>query len=444
MTADHRTTLSVASLGTFLVLVAYTTPMGAIASTFAGLGVDVAGGAWVIASMSIGLSATLIAAGALADRFGRRRAFIGGALTLAAGSLLAAAAPSATIFIAARIVQGIGGAALTSSSLGLLGHTFSEPAARAQASAIWAASLGAGIAVGPLVAASFDVAGHWRFVHVLTAIIAVGAVVAARSLSESRAAIVRTVDVAGTVLFAVGSSSLLAGLVMLRTGTPSTGLAVVVGGVVGLVAFGASQTRPAAMLPVSLFKRADFVAATVGAVSAGLGIIALTSVLPVMLARGAGRSSIDAALLSLVWSAATVTSSTLARRLPLSWASRSRLTTALFIVGGGQLLLGLLDVDSGTWRYVPGLLISGVGTGLLNATLGREAVASVPAGQAALGSGANNTARYLAAAFGMTIASLVMGTSSGAEAMARWNIVVGVTASSSVLGALVVSRCRWT
>ncbi len=109
----------------------------------------------------------------------------------------------------------------------------------------------------------------------------------------------------------------------------------------------------------------------------------------------------------LAWSGPSVVTALAARRLPVAWSGRARMSAALVVIGAGQLLLWHIVPGDGAARFVPGLLVAGVGSGVLNAALGRESVASVPAGQGGLGSGANNTARYLGSALGVTIVSVV-------------------------------------
>ena len=109
------------------------------------------------------------------------------------------------------------------------------------------------------------------------------------------------------------------------------------------------------------------------------------------------------------------------------------------VIGVGQLLLWHIVPGDGAGRFVPGLLVAGVGSGVLNAALGRESVASVPAGQGALGSGANNTARYLGSALGVTIVSVVAapsGVVTAATLTAGWNRAALVTAAVSLVGAV--------
>ena len=107
------------------------------------------------------------------------------------------------------------------------------------------------------------------------------------------------------------------------------------------------------------------------------------------------------------------------------------------MVAFGQLLGYGLSAESSPWRLVPSMAIAGVATGLLNALLGREAVASVGADRAAMGSGANNTARYLGAAVGITL-FVVIATHVGDDLVAGWNAAVLVSAALTVLGACAV------
>jgi sugar phosphate permease len=86
------------------------------------------------------------------------------------------------------------------------------------------------------------------------------------------------------------------------------------------------------------------------------------------------------------------------------------------------------------WRLAVPMFVAGLATGVLNALLGREAVASVPSDRAAMGSGANNTARYLGAACGITL-FVVVATHAGADLLAGWNVAVLVAAALSLLGA---------
>jgi hypothetical protein len=193
------------------------------------------------------------------------------------------------------------------------------------------------------------------------------------------------------------------------------------------------------MLDLALFRRPAFAAVTLAAAATGGGIIALLSYLSGFVGVALGLSSWTASWLMLSWSGPSVVTALAARRLPVAWSGRARMSAALVVIGIGQVLLWHIVPGDGAGRFVPGLLVAGVGSGVLNAALGRESVASVPAGQGALGSGANNTARYLGSALGVTIVSVVAapsGVVTAATLTAGWNRAALVTAAVSLIGAV--------
>ena len=438
--------LTVAALGTLLTLVAFTAPIATLNSTAAALGAGTSGRTWILSSMSIGLGAALLSTGTLSDDFGRRRTFAAGMAVLVLGSVFAALAPGTLVFVAARVVQGVGGAAVVASSLGIIAATYAPGPARAAASGVWGASVGAGIAVGPLLSAGLDLVASWRDAYWILAVAGAAVTVAAlRLVQESRSAAPRPLDLPGLVLLAGGMSALLAALVEGREDwTGPLVLALAAAAVVLLGAFVAVERRStAAMLDLALFRHPPFVAATVAALATGAGVIALTSYLPGFVGRALGISALSASLLMLLWSGSSVVSALLARRIPARVSGRTQLALGLLGVAVGQAMQHGVDVDS-TWvRFVPGLLVAGVASGVLNAALGREAVASVPDGRGSVGSGANNTARYVGSAVGVTVVSVIAaGATTPAGLVVGWNHAVVVTAAVSVVGALVVLAAR--
>lgn len=444
------TTVAVASAATFLALIVFTTPLATLPATAAALGSGPEGQAWILSSMSIGLGVALLSTGAVADDLGRRRALVLGSLVLALSSVVCALAPTTAVLVAGRIGAGVGGAALIAAGLGLIGHAFpaGTPEAR-RASGIWGASLGAGIAVGPLLATGAERIGGWAASYWLEAVLGVALGLAARFLlEESRAERPRPVDVPGVVLLAAGVGVLLTGLVEARSGpTRPLVIVLVLGGLVLLgVWLAVEHRRPAPMIDPELFRSPPFLAATLAALATGSGIIATTSFLLTVMARGLAVSELVGAVVLLVWSATGVVTSLLARRLPASWSGRIQLAIGLLVVAVGQLLLlGAAPGDS-PWVYVPGLLVAGITSGVVNSALGREAVASVPPGRAAMGSGANNTARYVGSAIGTTVVAVVAtrpGLPPGPAGLLQgFDTAVVVATVFSVLGAVAVFACR--
>ncbi|WP_460353414.1 MFS transporter [Mycobacterium sp. ZZG] len=448
-TANSSATLTVAASGVLLVLVAFTVPLATMAPTVAALHAGPAAQAWILSAMSVGAAAGLLSSGALGDDYGRRRVFVGGAAVLTAGSLLAALAPSAAVLIAARVVQGLGGAAMMSCSLGLIAHAFPPGRSRTRATGIWGAALGGGVAVGPLLAVGLDAAGSWRLSYwacAAAAIVLTGC--AQLLLTESHATGARRVDVAGTVLLGAGLAAVLAGLVQGRSGWlqwPT--LVLLTAGVVLVAGFLVVEHRIShPMLDLALFRRPEFIGATGAALAAGAGVLSLMSFVPILIERGLGGGELAAAVTLLAWSGVSVLTALAARHLPDRVTGRAQMVTGLLGVAAGQLALLGLTPTTTLGRLLPGLLLVGAANGLLNAALGRQAVASVPAHRAAMGSGANNTARYLGSAIGITVVSIIVtrgaATASPAALTADWNLAVLVTTTFTVLGALAVAATR--
>ncbi|MGZ4568697.1 MAG: MFS transporter [Blastococcus sp.] len=446
-TPEQRRTLAMASAGTLLVLITFVTPLATGVRTTVSLGAGPGTQAWLLSAMSVGLAAALLTAGVLADDVGRRRVFTGGLVVVGIGAGVVAVAPSSGLFIAARLLEGVGAAAVIACALGLIGHAFPMGPARSRAAAVWGASVGAGTGLGGLVTVGLDHGAGWRTTYVVTAVAAVALAVLGRLvLVESTGRAERRVDVAGVVLLASGVSALLAGLVQSRGGWGSTTVVLLVAGVLLLAAFVVAERRAAQpMIDLSLFAVPGFVAATLGAFITGVAVIGLASYLPTTLQRGLGESLLAATLLVLVWSAASTVTALGVRAIP-GLDGRRLLVIGLGLSAVGLAALGVLGPHADGARLLPGLIVLGVGYGAANAALGREAVAHVPVARAGMGSGANNTARYIGAAVGTTLVVLVTSSAGNAGTpdglVAGWNGAAFAGAAVSLLGAVLVGLLR--
>jgi MFS family permease len=431
--------------GTLLAMFVFTAPLSIVPSVAHGLGAGAIATSWILSSMSLGLAVALLPAGAIGDDFGRRRVFAAGGGVLAAGSLLCAVAPGPLTFIAGRVVEGLGAAALVACGLGVLGHAFPDPAGRARATGVWGACLGAGIALGPVAGAVLDGTAGWRTLYLVTTALSLGVAVLGRVLlEESVSGRARKVDVAGSLLLGGGLAALLAALTEGRQGwTSPLELGLIAAAVVLLAAFFAHQGRTeGGMLDLTLFRRPELLSATTGAFVAGAGVTALMSFLCTMLENGLAFTPVTASLVVLAWSATSVLSALLTRRLPAGFSGGARLSSGLLVVAAGLVPIGFVTPGSGAGPLVGGLLLAGIGTGVVNASLGREAVASVPPNRAGMGSGINNTSRYVGAALGVTVVTVLAvrpSATPAASLVAGWNVAVLVGIVLSVAGAAVIA-----
>lgn len=447
MTASGRTrggaagTVAMVGLGTVLVLVTYVTPMATAPLTVTDLGAGADGQAWVLSSMSVGLAAALLAAGVVGDTFGRRRAYVHGLVGVALGALLCAAAPTVGWFVLGRLVQGVGGGAVLACGLALVAHATTLGRERERATAVWGASVAVGISVGFVAAAPLTVVSGWRGAYALVVVAALLLVLPTRArVAESASGRSRRVDLAGLVLLAAAMTAAVAALTRARTQTDTVTLLLAGAVVLLLGGFAVAERRVAdPLLDLTLLREPRFVAATTGSLVLGVGMIGLSSFVPTVVQEGLDDGIGTGSLLVLAWSVASVATSLAVRGVRRPLGGPLPLALAMLVVGVGQLLALGLDETDGAGRLVPSLLVCGLATGVLNALLGREAVASVPADRAAMGSGANNTARYLGAAVGITVVTVIAtgpaGAPRGAGLVAGWNTAVVVLAAVSLLGA---------
>ncbi|MER5441381.1 MFS transporter [Streptomyces sp. NPDC002790] len=418
--ARPAATLALTSAATAVTLMTYAAPAVTLADTAASLHTGLSAQAWLLNGTPLGLAALLLVAGSLADDYGRRRAFILGTVALGITTILGALAPTTLLFTLARVAQGAASAAILAASLGLLVHAFPTPAGRVRATGVWGACVSVGIAVGPLVAGWVAQLADWRWSYaVLGAAALLVSAFAPRALIESRSPRAGRPDLLGALTLGLALVALLAALTLGRDGWLRAPIGVLLAATAVLLAgFVAVERRSATpMLDLSLLRRPLFLAATAGGLFTGLSVIALFSYLPTLLQHTMGVTPTGAAALFVLWSGTSFLVALQTRRLAGRVSPRQQLAVG-FALHALAVATMLGAAGSGLWtRLLPGLVISGIGSGLLNAALPLLAVESVPAGRAAMGSGANNTARYIGSAAGVAL-MIAVSTSTGSSAHA--------------------------
>ncbi|MBT2211665.1 MULTISPECIES: MFS transporter [Actinomadura] len=438
-TPGSTAALAVPAAATLLALMNYTAPMATLTETSHGLAAGGTARIWLMSSISLGLAAALLAIGSLADDHGRRRVFTGGAVALAVSSVVCAVAPTAPVFVAGRIVQGAASAALLATGLGIIAATFGAGPRRARATGIWGAMLGLGIALGPIASAGLTAAGNWRAWYWVAAAGSVALGVAARSLAESRADRPRGLDLPGLATMSLGIAALVAAITWGRVGWTRPGvLALFAAAAVLLAAFTAIEARRREpMLDLGLLRRRAFLLSISGALVTGLAVIGVMSYFATVLTLVLGLSTIASALVLAIWSGLSFVTALQARRMPARLPAGRLLGAGLALSAVGEFAMIGLTPDAHWWRFAPGLALSGAGSGLANAMLARVAVDSVPADRASMGSGANNTARYLGASVGVAVVgAIATGSGDAPSALAHGtNVAMLVSAVVALLGA---------
>ncbi|MBQ1092165.1 MFS transporter [Streptomyces sp. B93] len=369
---------------------------------------------WTVNAYMLTLAGLILLGGALGDRFGRRRVFVVGVVWFAVASLLCGIAPNAGALIAARALQGVGGALLTPGSLALIQATF-HPDDRGRAVGLWSGFGGIGAAVGPFLGGWLVDGPGWRWVFLLNVPLALLCVpVALRHVPESgdgKAAHGRF-DVLGAVLGAAGLGLVTYALIGAGEGVPG---AVVVATAVAGVAAGAAfvrveRRRAEPMMPPAIFASRQFTAVNVvtlcvyGAFGGFffLGVVQL-QVVSGYSALGAGTALLPTTVLMLLFSAR---SGELSDRI----GPRVPLTVGPLLCAAGLLLMLRVGEDASYVADVlPAVLVLGVGMVTLVAPLTATVLASVDVGRAGLASGINNAAARAAGLVAVAALPLLAG-----------------------------------
>ncbi|MFI6119396.1 MFS transporter [Streptomyces sp. NPDC051064] len=440
----HRpgATLAVTSAATAVALMNYTAPMTTLPALSGAFATPPAAQAWLLNGAPLGLAVLLLVAGSLADDFGRRRLFLIGTLGLGVTTALGALTTGTVGFTLARAAQGAASAAILATSLGLLVGAYPVGHARIKAMGVWGAFVSAGIALGPLLASSLSTV-DWRLTYLA---LGLGALVtgafAFRVLTESRAPRAGRPDLAGAAVLGLAMTALLTALTLGRDGWLRAPVGLLLLAALTLTTvFAAVERRAAApLIDLALFRSRAFLASAVGGLFTGLSVIGLFSYLPTLLQHALSLSALDSAWLFLLWSGTSFVVALQARRLTGRITARHQLAAGFVLHAVAVLpMLGLLTgapggAEPSVWaRLVPALIVAGAGSGLINAALPRLAVESVPPERAAMGSGANNTARYLGSSAGVAVTIAVATTPAGADGAVLLSAAMALAATAGVL-----------
>ncbi len=360
---------------------------------------------WIVTTYLLALAALLLLGGALGDAYGRRRVFQLGIATFAAGSLLCGLAPNQQFLLAARLVQGVGGALLTPGSLAILQASFA-PTDRARAIGAWTGLGGVAAAAGPLIGGALLRVTSWRWVFLINLPIAVVVlVVAARHVPESRdLGSSRHVDLVGTVLTAGGLGLLTYGLIEERWPLAAGGAALLG----AFVVVESRLTQP--MLPPSVFSSRQFSGANLLTFAMYGGLGATLFLLPVELQQSAGFSALKAGTALLPVTVLMLLLSARSGALASRIGPRLQMTAGPLVVAVGLLLLRRAGVGASYFADVlPGAVVFAVGLVVVVAPLNATVMASAPPRHTGVASAVNNEVARVAALLTVAVLPVAAG-----------------------------------
>jgi EmrB/QacA subfamily drug resistance transporter len=392
-------------VGTFMLLLDVTIVNVALPSIQASLHASFSDLQWVVDAYALTLAALLLTTGSLADLFGRRRMFLIGLVIFTLSSLLSGVAASPLWLNLARGAQGVGGAAMFATSLALLGSAF-QGRERGTAFGAWGAITGLAVAVGPVVGGALTTGLSWRWIFLVNVPIGVVAVaITLLKIDESRQPGARRPDIIGVITFSGALGALVYALIKGNSkGWGSTEIvACLIGSAVLLIAFLIAEVlqRDQAMFDLNLFRKPTFSGGLIAAFALSAGLFALFLYLTLYMQDILRYSAFQTGLRFLVLSGAILLTSGLAGRLTSVVPIRLLIAPGLACVGVGLLLMRGLTESSGWTHLIPGFILAGIGTGLVNPPLASTAIGVVTPDRAGMASGINSTFRQVGIATGI-------------------------------------------
>jgi EmrB/QacA subfamily drug resistance transporter len=402
--------LAAICLGAFMLLVDVSIVNVALPKMSADLHSSFTSLQWVVDVYALTLAALLMAFGSLGDRLGHRRLYLGGLVVFALASLTCALAPDAATLIASRAAQGIGGAAMMTSTTALLNGAY-QGRDRGTAFGIWGAVNGAAAAVGPVLGGLLTDQFGWRAIFMVNVPVAVLALAMTVGYLKGGAGVARgRLDLGGALSFTVFAAALTYGLI--ESGDKGWGSALVLGpvglAVLALVVFVVVELRAGhPLLDLAMMRNRTFLGLTLGGLLLNAAAFAQLTYISLWLQQALNLSPLNAGLAVCPLALASFVVALVSGKVVHRLAPQLSIGIGLLLIGGGTLLLGLVSAGSNWSALLPGLLVSGVGVGLATPQLMSTALGAVPRERAGMASGALNTARQLGYALGIALLGTV-------------------------------------
>ncbi|MEE4023589.1 DHA2 family efflux MFS transporter permease subunit [Gordonia sp. PKS22-38] len=415
--AAGRWLIAAAVLGSGVAFLDSTVVNVALPAIARDLDTGLTGQQWVLDGYLLTLSALLLAGGAAGDRYGRRRLFVAGLWVFAVATTACALAPTESALIGARVLQGIGAAAVVPGSLALIDAEIAGED-RGRAIGLWAGMSGATTALGPFVGGWLVDTASWRWVFFVSVPLALGAIwIAMRHVPESRdRTATHRLDVAGAIAVTVG----LSGVIFALIEGPARGwgagiVTAMIVGLIALVAFVVIERRAAApLLPLSLFRSWQFTGANLTTLMVYAALGGALFLLALQLQQSLGYSATEAGLATLPSTTIMLFGSPLSGRLAQITGPRLPMTVGPLIAATGLALMARIVPGAGYVDAVlPAVVLFGLGMTITVAPLTAAALGAVAPGRAGTASGVNNAVARVAGLLAVAVLPVVAGLDAG-------------------------------
>lgn len=378
------------------------------------LGADFKQLQWIMNAYTIAVTAVLMAAGTLADRYGRKRIFVAGIVAFGIASLVCGLTGDVSVLIVARFIQGMAGGVMLICQIAVLSHQFQSGRQRGIAFSWWGIIFGIGLGFGPIVGGATVALMSWEWVFLVHVVLAgVTMALALAGVEESRDPGAESLDIAGIVTL----SAAVFCIAYFITQGPELGfsspvaLSILGIAIISLLAFVFAEkisTRP--MIDFSVFRIRNFSGALFGSVGMNISFWPFMIYLPIWFQAGLGYDGVTASIALLAYTLPPLIVPPFAERLMLHFRPGIVIPAGLFTIGLGFLLMKTgSGVENASWlTMLPGCLLAGIGLGFTNTTVTNVATGAVAAERAGMASGIDTSARMISLAINIALMGLIL------------------------------------
>lgn len=369
---------------------------------------------WIMNGYTLACTAVLMATGALADRYGRKRVFVTAIAAFGVASLLCALASGAALLVAARAVQGVAGGAMLICALAILSQQFREARERGFAFAAWGMVFGIGLGFGPVIGGLIVALAGWQWVFLVHLPLAMATLALAYcGVEESRDPDAARLDVGGIITLSLSVLGLTCSITQgASPGASSlaTG-AIALGSAASFAAFIVIERRSAQpMMDFSVFRIRQFSGALLGSVAMNCSYWPFMIYLPIFFQGALGYGSTATGMALLAYTLPTLLLPPLGERLARRYCASVVIPLGLLTIGVGFLLMQLgAGQASASWLSIlPGALLAGAGLGMTNTPVSNTTTGSVPGQRAGMASGIDMSARMISLAVNISLMGLLL------------------------------------
>ncbi|MFD1971856.1 MFS transporter [Trinickia caryophylli] len=369
---------------------------------------------WIMNAYTIACTTVLMAAGTLADRYGRKLMFLISVIVFGVASLVCGLTQSTPLLIAGRFVQGMGGGSMFICLIAILSNQFKEGTERVKAFGIWGIFLGFGLGFGPIIGSAIAAVSGWQWVflvHVplaaLTLFLALG------SVDESSDPEARKLDFLGIVTLSLAVFGLSYYITQgSELGfTSRTSLYILAATVVCFVGFLlVEQFAAHPMFDFSVFRIRKFSGAIMGSIGMNFSFWPFIIFLPIFYQSGLHYDIVTAGFSLLAYTLPTLVIPPLAEKLSHRYQPGVIIPLGMFTIGLGFILMrfGAVAEHASGLTMLPGSLIAGIGLGLTNTPTTNTTTGSVPSNRAGMASGMDISARLISLAINIAVMGFVL------------------------------------